>query len=343
MADVVPQTSVPNGKDKKQKRKRKSKDVKVNQSESSKDQAKSIGDSSNGHANGTNGEKKKKRKRDDSADASIVAPSNGTNGEKKKKKKKSKSVSGEPDHANGANGEKKKKKKSNDKKSKAENGTNGQTNGTNGAESNGHTNGAKGEKKKKKKSKDKKRKVESETNGHSKSEENGRPIKKSKTSAAESPISESDRQRISEEWRQKESISLSGDDIDSFLPFLTFEDADGKFPEKAMTLIKGKFEKPTPIQSQCWPILAAKRDVVGIAETGSGKTLAFLLPALLHIQQSTGGKSKDPIVLILSPTRELAMQTAEVAEEVGAVAGAKSVCIYGKWIKIWYLIFKNTN
>jgi superfamily II DNA/RNA helicase len=46
------------------------------------------------------------------------------------------------------------------------------------------------------------------------------------------------------------------------------------------------FARPTPIQSQCWPILLAKRDVVGIAETGSGKTLAFLLPSLLHIKKT---------------------------------------------------------
>ena len=54
-----------------------------------------------------------------------------------------------------------------------------------------------------------------------------------------------------------------------------------------------------------------KRDLVGIAETGSGKTLAFLLPGLANIMNS-GKTSKEASILVLAPTRELAMQSAEV-------------------------------
>jgi ATP-dependent RNA helicase DBP3 len=83
------------------------------------------------------------------------------------------------------------------------------------------------------------------------------------------------------------------------------------------------FKKPTPIQgiciqknispslsAQCWPILLAGRDCIAIAETGSGKTIAFGLPALSHINKRMRGYdvSKGPMVLVLSPTRELAMQ-----------------------------------
>ena len=49
-----------------------------------------------------------------------------------------------------------------------------------------------------------------------------------------------------------------------------------------MSVVKD-FDKPTPIQSQCWPIIGSGRDIIGIAETGSGKTLAFSLPALEHM------------------------------------------------------------
>jgi hypothetical protein len=50
--------------------------------------------------------------------------------------------------------------------------------------------------------------------------------------------------------------------------------------------------------------------MIGIAQTGSGKTLAFILPAIVHINaQPLLGKGDGPIVLVLSPTRELAMQT----------------------------------
>ena len=51
---------------------------------------------------------------------------------------------------------------------------------------------------------------------------------------------------------------------------------------KIMSVVKD-FDKPTPIQSQCWPIIGSGRDIIGIAETGSGKTLAFSLPALEHM------------------------------------------------------------
>ena len=45
-----------------------------------------------------------------------------------------------------------------------------------------------------------------------------------------------------------------------------------------------KFERPSPIQMQAWPILLQGRDLIGIAQTGTGKTLAFLLPAYMHIE-----------------------------------------------------------
>jgi superfamily II DNA/RNA helicase len=50
------------------------------------------------------------------------------------------------------------------------------------------------------------------------------------------------------------------------------------------------FEKPTPIQSQGWPVVMQGLDMVGIAQTGTGKTLVFLLPGFIHIMgQSTYG------------------------------------------------------
>jgi ATP-dependent RNA helicase DBP3 len=93
-----------------------------------------------------------------------------------------------------------------------------------------------------------------------------------------------------------------------------------------------KFEKPSPIQSQAWPILTAARDMVGIAETGSGKTLAFALPALsmfANSKNTESGKQHQPRMLVLSPTRELAMQSAAVLEEFGAVVGLRSLTVYG--------------
>jgi len=93
--------------------------------------------------------------------------------------------------------------------------------------------------------------------------------------------------------------------------------------------VKG-FEKPSPIQSQCWPPLMAGEDVIGIAATGSGKTLGFLIPGLLKLArlgpnpQSPGTPS--PRILIVAPTRELAMQSDVVVREMNECRG---LCIYG--------------
>lgn len=95
-------------------------------------------------------------------------------------------------------------------------------------------------------------------------------------------------------------------------PTTKFEHAFEKFPDLMAELKKAGFEKPSPIQSQMWPILLAGEDCIGIAQTGTGKTLAFLLPALIHIdgQPHPRGISArgGPNVLVLAPTRELAIQ-----------------------------------
>ena len=67
------------------------------------------------------------------------------------------------------------------------------------------------------------------------------------------------------------------------------------------------FTTPTPVQSQTIPLVLACRDVISLAETGSGKTAAYLIPALANTMTQTSGAT-----LILAPTRELAVQIADV-------------------------------
>jgi ATP-dependent RNA helicase DBP3 len=93
--------------------------------------------------------------------------------------------------------------------------------------------------------------------------------------------------------------------------------------------VESKFTTPSPIQAQSWPILTAHRDMVGIAETGSGKTLAFGLPALSALAAPETNRPRGPRLLVLAPTRELAMQSAAVLQEFGAVVGLQSLTIYG--------------
>lgn len=101
-------------------------------------------------------------------------------------------------------------------------------------------------------------------------------------------------------------------------PTTKFEHAFEKFPDLMTEIKKAGFEKPSPIQSQMWPILLQGEDCIGIAQTGTGKTLAFLLPALIHTDgqpHPRGIKARGgPNVLVLAPTRELAIQ---IEKEVG--------------------------
>lgn len=97
------------------------------------------------------------------------------------------------------------------------------------------------------------------------------------------------------------------------------------------------FKKPTPIQSMCWPTLLSGNDLVGVAQTGSGKTLGFMVPILVHIMNNQRylrdaqdrTDAPGPTALVLAPTRELAIQIQQVAEQYERATGIKNICIYG--------------
>ncbi|XP_073258696.1 probable ATP-dependent RNA helicase DDX43 [Porites lutea] len=113
-------------------------------------------------------------------------------------------------------------------------------------------------------------------------------------------------------------------------PIRTFGEAFADYPEVMDEINKQGFERPSPIQCQSWPIVMSGMDLIGIAQTGTGKTLAFLLPAFLHIdgQETPRDKRGGPTVLVLSPTRELALQI-EAEVKKFHYRGIKSVCVYG--------------
>ncbi|KAI0981529.1 hypothetical protein GJ496_003691 [Pomphorhynchus laevis] len=88
--------------------------------------------------------------------------------------------------------------------------------------------------------------------------------------------------------------------------------------------------KPTPIQSQALPVIASGRDMLGIAKTGSGKTLAFLLPMFRHIKAQPPLEPDDgPIGIIITPTRELAMQIAKECRRFCKGLDLRVVAVYG--------------
>jgi ATP-dependent RNA helicase RhlE len=84
------------------------------------------------------------------------------------------------------------------------------------------------------------------------------------------------------------------------------------------------FEHPTPIQAAVIPAALTGRDLVGLAETGSGKTAAFTLPITERLARDPRGHA-----LILSPTREIALQTQAFLDAFGGDYGLKSVCLIG--------------
>ncbi|PQE16747.1 hypothetical protein CJF30_00003453 [Rutstroemia sp. NJR-2017a BBW] len=128
-------------------------------------------------------------------------------------------------------------------------------------------------------------------------------------------------------FRAQHAIAVQGTDVPK--PVETFDEAG--FPAYVMSEVKAQgFPAPTPIQSQGWPMALSGRDVVGIAETGSGKTLTYCLPAIVHINaQPLLAPGDGPIVLVLAPTRELAVQIQQEITKFGKSSRIRNTCVYG--------------
>ena len=100
----------------------------------------------------------------------------------------------------------------------------------------------------------------------------------------------------------------------------------GLGPKLVATLDALGYEEPTPIQTQAIPQLLTGVDLLGQAATGTGKTAAFALPTIEHIVTT----DKPVIqVLVLTPTRELAMQVSEAMSTYGKSSGVKVTAVYG--------------
>ena len=142
--------------------------------------------------------------------------------------------------------------------------------------------------------------------------------------------------------------ALSQSEIDSFLssnfititdpttskhlrPIISFSQLPASSRVGAAASPFASFKSPTPIQSAAWPFLFSGRDVIGVAETGSGKTLAFGVPCIRYISSLPPQPKKlSPArAVIVSPTRELAVQIYEQILQLAKPAGLQAVCVYG--------------
>ncbi|CAI5005901.1 ANM_HP_G0167360.mRNA.1.CDS.1 [Saccharomyces cerevisiae] len=129
------------------------------------------------------------------------------------------------------------------------------------------------------------------------------------------------------QFRKENEMTISGHDIPK--PITTFDEAG--FPDYVLNEVKAEgFDKPTGIQCQGWPMALSGRDMVGIAATGSGKTLSYCLPGIVHINaQPLLAPGDGPIVLVLAPTRELAVQIQTECSKFGHSSRIRNTCVYG--------------
>ena len=104
----------------------------------------------------------------------------------------------------------------------------------------------------------------------------------------------------------------------------------GLSPVFLKTLEAAGYSEPTPIQKETIPAVIGKKDVLGIAKTGSGKTVSYVLP-ILHNLQATVSQYREPTVLVLVPTRELADQIHEVFQTFLPALTERLTClaVYG--------------
>ncbi|HTZ00536.1 MAG TPA: DEAD/DEAH box helicase [Rhodocyclaceae bacterium] len=113
---------------------------------------------------------------------------------------------------------------------------------------------------------------------------------------------------------------------------MKFEDL-GLMPELLHAVQDAGYTEPTPIQAQAIPVILAGKDVMGGAQTGTGKTAGFTLPMLQRLSRHSNTSSspaRHPVrALILTPTRELAMQVEDSVKTYGKHQALRSVCIYG--------------
>ncbi|KAL3082856.1 hypothetical protein niasHS_010658 [Heterodera schachtii] len=127
-------------------------------------------------------------------------------------------------------------------------------------------------------------------------------------------------------WLTENECTLQGTNI----PRPIFHFNESGFPDPIVHLLSVHYHIPTTIQSISWPVALSGRDLISIAKTGSGKTLGFILPAIVHTMAQPPRRPNDgPGVLVLLPTRELAVQVEQVAREYCKLMKLDVTCCYG--------------
>jgi ATP-dependent RNA helicase RhlE len=95
------------------------------------------------------------------------------------------------------------------------------------------------------------------------------------------------------------------------------------------SIIESGYTAPTEIQSLAIPVAMEGKDIIGIAQTGTGKTAAFALPILHRLSTTSSDSKHHPRALVLTPTRELAIQVDEFVKNYGKFTNIRSLAVYG--------------
>ncbi|KAL1415647.1 hypothetical protein MTO96_029067 [Rhipicephalus appendiculatus] len=119
-------------------------------------------------------------------------------------------------------------------------------------------------------------------------------------------------------YRKANGITVTGRDVPK--PILHIDESG--FPEHVTEVIRALNSRstPSPVQAQCWPVILSGKDLVAAVHDGSrGDPLAYLVPAIMHVLlQPTALRHRGPLVLLLTATREDAIQVRAVADELTA-------------------------
>ena len=151
----------------------------------------------------------------------------------------------------------------------------------------------------------------------------------------------SDRRALFKAFFAEHQIEVKGSDAQTLKPLLDFESTP--FSDKLKNAIKAQgYTAPTPIQSVAWALASEGRDMIAVAKTGSGKTCGFLLPAMNTLNElpkpdsrrpsktlPSQARYRPPSMLVLAPTRELAVQIQDEASKFSRSMGLTAGCIYG--------------
>merc|ERR1712179_187034 len=126
-------------------------------------------------------------------------------------------------------------------------------------------------------------------------------------------------------------VSATGDNVVQAVN--AFENANLR-PMLMENITKSGYKVPTPVQKHSIPIIMAGRDLMACAQTGSGKTAAFLIPVIHRLISSdadpgVGASSASPQALVITPTRELAIQIYNEARKFAQGSNIKTVVAYG--------------